>query len=272
MIIKRFAHHELQILEIGYCALNLTSAGWTNLGLCFGSVDKVTSISGFSNFRGCWQNVPCVNQLSKLAEYSSSVIDNLCTRPNTNNTSVLAYFYCDGNTPETQDVRYVLGGLLRQLLPAWEKLQPGTKGTSNLAEPMYEKYRELKSAPSLLRELQETLEKVVCAFEQVYILIDGLDEITEREHILALSKRLVAYPFSLNIIVVSRPIKDIESAFSGFDHLEIEQKEVCDDIKTYVQRRLNNDASFKSINSALKGQIQETLIAESAGMFLLQVI
>ena len=141
------------------------------------------------------------------------------------------------------------------------------KGNSG-AQQLYEKHKDrgLKSK-LLLQDLEDTLEKMMSAFSRVYLVIDGVDEIAERQHILEFINRHLR-SVNFHLLVASRPLHDIEKHLYDTLQLNIEANLILEDIKTYIQWRLYNDQKFKRIKASLKTTIQDRLISQCAGMLV----
>jgi hypothetical protein len=183
----------------------------------------------------------------------------------TDSRSAIAYFYCDGNDSRKQDTRYILGNFVRQLLPKWYTLS----GQENsMVRQIYEKHKDKGlNSKSVLQDLEDSLKTMASAFSHVYLVIDGVDEIAERDYILSFFNGHRRSD-KLHLLVASRPLPDIEKRLCGTLRLDIEANCVLEDIETYIQWRLRNDQKFKRINSSLKETIQDRLIAQCAGMLV----
>ena len=184
---------------------------------------------------------------------SSSVIDRISNARYGDSTIGLAFFYCDGNNTEKQDLRYILGSLTRQLLT------PGS--------PHFEQLESLRKRGSPPPDvLLATLERIASSYGQVYIVLDGLDECARREALLeALSTMEME---KLNFFVTSRCEKDIQLAFEGKESLEIDKEHVQIDIVTHIEWMLDNHKNLKRIVPSMKEEIKEKLAEKSAGMYL----
>jgi ATP/maltotriose-dependent transcriptional regulator MalT len=189
--------------------------------------------------------------------YRSSIIHTLTSQ--TENTKAgVAFFYCDGNSPEKQSLRTILGSLVRSLIPA--------SGFSDL-----DKLKELKdkykgSSVVSVDNLKSIFKDVASSINEVYLVVDGLDECENREELLTtLSSLPSCQSSSINLLVTSRPETDIDKAFSGKPRLQIDQL-VRADISSYVSWRLTHEEKLKRIKGGLKEEIQEKLVTKGAGM------
>lgn len=132
---------------------------------------------------------------------------------------------------------------------------------------LYEKYREQNSNLTLLEEFETLFESIAKALSHTYIVIDGIDEIAEREHFLALILRLQRLD-NVNVLVVSRPLQDVEKCLSHALKLRIETDMVNEDIRTYIKLRIHRDSKLQSIKSSLKDEVEAKLFNQSEGMSL----
>lgn len=219
-----------------------------------------------TDLSGYWENILGVLPYFLKTDVSSTVIEHISDYCSENPLSSVAYFYCNGNVPEKQDVRFILGSILRQLLPKWVKVDGSTE--SSRIYSLYKKHRTLKSTYSLVRDLEDMVKSAANVFSTVYLLIDGLDEMTEREEIVSVALRLSSSRI-FNVLFVSRPVQDLEKRFSNALKLRIGSGQVSGDIKTYVKWRLKTDPKLCSIEPLLKGEIENKLMKQSDGMFVL---
>src|SRR5947207_592302 len=82
------------------------------------------------------------------------------------------------------------------------------------------KFRDTTSRITVLQQFARMIERIVKIVSQLYIVIDDIDEIAERERFLAFVHRVRRLD-NLNIIIVSRPLQDIENGLSHVMKLEI---------------------------------------------------
>jgi hypothetical protein len=182
---------------------------------------------------------------------SSSVIDRISSARYGDSTIGLAFFYCDGNNTEKQDLRYILGSLTRQMLT------PGS--------PHFEQLQALPKRGSPPPDvLLATLERIASSYSHVYIVLDGLDECARREALLEALSTMETE--KLNFLVTSRCERDIQLAFEGIESLEIEKEYVQNDIVTHIGWMLDNHKNLKRIVPSMKEEIMEKLAEKSAGM------
>jgi hypothetical protein len=100
-------------------------------------------------------------------------------------------------------------------------------------------------------------------FEHVFLIVDGLDECQGQNRAEMFG---TCVPPNMHVLASSRPEHDIEEAFTGRTHMEMEREAVMVDIKCYIASRLENERKLKNISRSLKEKIREKLLAKSAGM------
>ena len=188
---------------------------------------------------------------------SSSIIRHL--RQSTIPPTAIAYFYCNGSSFQKRNVRSVLGSLVKQLL-----LQQSPVELASVIS-LYDIYRELTPTADLLNAFTKILERMKTSFSRVYFVVDGIDEITDRRELLSLIDQLLSMTM-FNILVVSRPERDIETAFAWSYRLKVEANIVQNDISSYVDWQLDHDNKLRLIKQPLKEEIKSKLISRSGGM------
>ena len=113
------------------------------------------------------------------------------------------------------------------------------------------------------------LEWISGFYNDVHLVIDGLDECTKREQLLLQLTRLRGT--NIKLFVTSQPESDTTIAFHRKPVLKIDEYNNSD-ILTYVQWQLENDPKLTHIKPALKQEIQDKLIGKSARMYYRQIL
>ncbi|KIJ13317.1 hypothetical protein PAXINDRAFT_81413 [Paxillus involutus ATCC 200175] len=98
-----------------------------------------------------------------------------------------------------------------------------------------------------LAQLRTTLAEIVKGFDEVYILIDALDECDSQAELLDWMKSLQLTTPGLHLLATSRPERIIEDRMSDFSHVRISLNSglLDDDIKTYVDERVEASDDLK---------------------------
>ena len=132
---------------------------------------------------------------------------------------------------------------------------------------LYEKHGNGRERSSL-KCLQETLENVIAGFDDVYIMIDSLDECGERIELLHWIKAMAARNSTkLHLLFTSRPEPDIVNHLMSIARLisaHFDALASASDIELYIDSRLRLNHVW---DDTIKCLIKETLIAGANGMY-----
>jgi hypothetical protein len=122
----------------------------------------------------------------------------------------------------------------------------------------------------VIKELLKTLQLILQGFDCAYMVLDALDECTERKKLLELITEIMTWKLEkLHVLVTSRK----EQAFSdqlqplASGKFDI-QNLILEDIRIYVWETLQHDPQFTRKRWLLKmqGEIEKTLIEHANGM------
>ncbi|KAF8838113.1 hypothetical protein BDN67DRAFT_124834, partial [Paxillus ammoniavirescens] len=119
-----------------------------------------------------------------------------------------------------------------------------------------------------LAQLRTTLGEVVKGFDDVYILIDALDECDSQAELLDWMTSLQSTTPGLHLLATSRPERIIEERMSNSSHIRISlNSELLDnDIKTYVDERVEASNDLKLL---MTDEMKKRLRLQGDGMFRL---
>ncbi|KAF8835689.1 hypothetical protein BDN67DRAFT_405056 [Paxillus ammoniavirescens] len=84
-------------------------------------------------------------------------------------------------------------------------------------------------------------------FDEVYVLINALDECDSQAELLEWMKSLQSTTKGLHLLATSRPERIIEDRMTNFSHVRIslDSELLDDDIKTYVNERVDASNDLK---------------------------
>ncbi|THW42121.1 hypothetical protein D6D22_05067 [Aureobasidium pullulans] len=193
---------------------------------------------------------------------SASIIEDL-QQSRLSRSTTLLYFYFDFNDVRKQ----TLDGLLRSLV--WQ-LSSSSSNYASLEIP----YNHNKLQPSILK-LKELLKTMLFASSgHVIIVLDALDECTERSELLPwLSQIAGRCTSNVQIIITSRKEYDIRVALEKWmttdSMISIPHSQVDEDIRTYVRARIISDEGLKRWENKprVQDKIEKHLMGKAQGMF-----
>lgn len=128
-----------------------------------------------------------------------------------------------------------------------------------------------------LTELQQQLEKIIGCFDQVFLVVDAMDECKtdHRQELLQyITKLAETAPGKLKLFLTSRPEGDIQAALGSdkFKTVRVRATKVSADISSYVRHQLENPrhhllCSDLSTDTRLRKEVEEALLGKSNGMY-----
>lgn len=184
-------------------------------------------------------------------------IDHLLRNVQCTNIGV-AYLYCSYKTQTDQTTTNLLAVILKQLV----------QGRPSAAEPvvgLFNSHSALKTRPSL-EEIFSSLQSVIVSYSKVYLVVDALDECTDKEGTRRelLDKLHSLQSKGLHIMVTSRYIPEIENEFKSASTLEVRANEA--DIKRFVTGQMYQLPKCVQRDSQLQVMVQEKLVEAVDGM------
>ena len=123
-----------------------------------------------------------------------------------------------------------------------------------------------------LDDLQNALQKILHGFSLTFIILDALDECTEREKILNWIQTFILHKdtnLGLHLIVTSRPEQEIENKFKSYHYLDLVKESENHDLVAYVHYQLQNDSDLQKWDSETQEQIKLRLMEQADGMYVL---
>ncbi|KAJ5794740.1 hypothetical protein N7457_001339 [Penicillium paradoxum] len=181
------------------------------------------------------------------------------------NSIALAYFYCDYKDQQKQSPTRIISTLLSMLASRNDAV------FDRIRTFFEQRYKE---NPAYSPEFDELLNNfshfMADSFEEIYIVIDALDESEDRECLAYALKRISETSQCSKIFVTSRHEIDIARTYEGLCVATIEAKDVADDIDSYVKAELAAKIKARKLklrDPNLAGVICDTLIEGAHGMF-----
>lgn len=181
----------------------------------------------------------------------------------------MAYFYCSFTTSESLEETIVLGSLLSQLYRSAEK-------SVAALEPLYKasggKIKGFAQArPPDAKQLAEMLIDHLCEAQDVYILIDGINECTDPDSILLSLQSIVqsCENLAIHVFVSSIDEKGIGACMETFPDLttfKLRPSHLDTDIGLLIQASLDSNPRLRRHSSQLKLDIQWALVDGAHGM------
>jgi hypothetical protein len=198
---------------------------------------------------------------------SSTIIEHLLQHCQDDSSMVTAYFYFDFNDAQKQDPELMLRSLLRQLLQRSVTIPKDV-------DALFSSCDNGQRQPSV-HDLLGVTQQAAQVFTQVYIVIDALDECTQRSELMGMLESVVRWkPNNLHLLITSRKERDIESSLGIYlkeeDTVCLQSDIVDKDIQRYIQQRLSSDEDLakweKDVD--IRQEIEAALMGGARGMYV----
>ena len=120
-------------------------------------------------------------------------------------------------------------------------------------------------------QLENVLRDIFDRFTHAYIMIDALDECTDREKTLNWAKKLISdakrKAANLHIVVTSRPERDIDEIFAELDPDSIDVGEAnTEDITEYL--KLHIESKFTKYDENTRAKIMAEMEEHAEGSYV----
>ena len=196
----------------------------------------------------------------KTCRLSSSIIDKL---PEATESLGITYFFFDGR--DSQNELQLHNKLIRTLISQLSDRRHG--GIAEKLADLYKRCGEVRQPSD--EQLQNVLRDILDRFSQAYIMIDALDECTDREKTLNWVNKLISDTnrnrANLHIVVTSRPERDIQEIFAELDPHSIDVGEAnTKDIMEYLSLQMESKFTKYDENTRMKIMLELKLHAEGS--------
>ncbi len=175
----------------------------------------------------------------------------------------MLFFYFDFNDAKKQRHERMIHSLICQL---------SMYGDTSVLRDLYSSFLNGSRQPTG-EVLINTLREMMTCLRDTYIILDALDECTEREELLTDLENFWSWEdANLHVLATSRKETDIEEALTPLSDARsricIQSALVNADIRAYVHDRLQNDRKLKRWQKQPKVQleIEDTLMGKADGM------
>ena len=193
-------------------------------------------------------------------KYSSLVIDSLCDHAGEENIAVAAFYY-DFLSQQEQSINNIVGAILKQLV-----------GRGGVAKDIREAFQKAKKevggrGPRLV-DLMGMLKTTIASLPRVFICIDALDECLPKclPELLESLRDIVRESPSTRIFLTGRHHvgEDVRRYFAKAVVVPISPNP--DDIRNYVEMRLDRDAEPEAMTNDLRADIVRVILEKISNM------
>ena len=122
-----------------------------------------------------------------------------------------------------------------------------------------------------LGDLQNTLQRILGGFSSSFIILDALDECTERQKLLNWIQTFILgkdMDLGLHFIVTSLSEQEIEDNLKSYDQIDLVEESKNHDLVAYLDHQLGNDSDLQKWKSGTQEQIKLTLMKKADGVYV----
>ena len=188
------------------------------------------------------------------------MIDSLCDQAKNEGIAV-AGLYCDFLTPQEQTPTNIMGAILGQLVGGEEILK-------ELRDRFQEGKMEFGGRGPRLPDLMRMLRNAIASLPRVCICIDALDECLPKHlpELLESLRDIIRECPRTRIFLTGRPHirEDVKRYFSKAVVIHLSPS--TDDVRNYVEMRLNRDVEPEAMSNDLRADIVRVIVAEISDM------
>jgi Cdc6-like AAA superfamily ATPase len=195
---------------------------------------------------------------------ASTVVDNISQHCQVQHNEAVAYFYFSFTDNDKQKSQNMIRSVISQLFSQSKATQA--------VEALFSTCRDGQRQPTD-EELMKALQSLSNGFDETYIILDALDECTDRQNLFSYLEAILDWNLdNLHILTTSRPGIDIEDALQP---LLLQDQRVCiqsgivhRDIRNYVQHRIRSDKGLARWRNKpdVQSHIEKTLMEKVDGM------
>ncbi|KAI4645433.1 uncharacterized protein J4E78_009343 [Alternaria triticimaculans] len=197
---------------------------------------------------------------------SSTVVEHLQHHCGDDKRKVTVYFYFDFNDAQKQIPELMLRSLLHQLLQH-------TTTVPDAVDALFSSCGDGQQQPPL-HKLLTVAPEVMLQFTHVYIVLDALDECTERGELTKMLEKVAGWKLeNTHLLMTSRKERDIETSLETFvvpdDMIGLQRDVVDADILQFVRQKLGDDKRLAkwNNNAEVRQEIETALMQGAQGMF-----
>jgi hypothetical protein len=192
---------------------------------------------------------------------SSAIVHDVMQYCQSHGAFAIGYFYFDFSNPVKQQHVNLIRSLIVQFSARASRVPEAL-------ETLYSQNKNGQTQPST-DALIAVLKSILQAFDQSFIIMDALDECSDREELLSFINGVIDWKVGkLHILATSRKETDISEVLDPLitEQIPIQNDLVNADIRLYIQERLQNDTRLKKWPEKIRMEIETTLMNGAHGM------
>jgi hypothetical protein len=201
----------------------------------------------------------CYCPIKLITSISSSVVVDYLRKRFHGQTVRIGCIFCNHKEQQDQTASYLISSLLKQFIEEQEDFPAEVTA-------LYETHKKYQTRPSF-SECSTLLQSVGTAFSKVFIVIDALDECTERDNTRRSIIDAIRSLKEAHIMVTSRTLPQIELICKEWPQVEITAKD--QDILQYLEAHIEDEGELVNVvqeDPEIRKLVITTIAQKSQGM------
>jgi hypothetical protein len=189
------------------------------------------------------------------------VIDYLRSMFQDDQSTAIAYIYCNFRQQDTQKTEDLLTSLLKQLSQREPSIPESVRD-------LYDRHKKDQTRPSI-NEISTTVNSVVAAYSRIFIVVDALDECHDDQCRTEFLSRVfdLQRKSGANFFATARSVPNITERFKESASLKICATD--NDVREYIHHHMDRLPSFVNRRSDLQEKVKAEIAKAVEGMHVL---
>lgn len=203
---------------------------------------------------------------------ASFIVDHLNKNSHRMGDSVVLCVYVDWHASREQSVADYIGALLKQLY--WQTRNIDSEETDDIAK-LYKEHMTGHLKPTY-EELERMLKRMLAKFTRQFIIIDGLDELSDIQQS-GLLRSIARLGGTVNVLIFSRPIRSTKILVKAYRdpatvvlEIDMDTRTMMDtqtEIELYIRDKLK-EHSFQRKSPSVVDEIAKMILAKSNSSYV----
>lgn len=192
---------------------------------------------------------------------SSTIIQDVISKYQSKPMTAIAYFYFDFNDSDKQRTEMLIRSLIVQFAAQCSHLPESLKSAHSRSQGGHKQ--------PTIGDMTIILRQILKSFNTSYILLDALDECTDRQDLFEFIESLMGWNINnLHVLTTSRKENDIAMSLEPLVtcQLCIQSALVDADIRVHIVEKLSNDSRLRKWPVDVQKEIENALMRGAKGM------
>ncbi|KAM0327007.1 hypothetical protein ACHAQA_006129 [Verticillium albo-atrum] len=146
--------------------------------------------------------------------------------------SVILYHFCRFSDEVARSQDRLVGALITQLLDQLPEDSPLPDALKTMLK------RSRFSSYPRIAKLKDIFQELCMSHPTIYLVVDGVDELSDSKEFIKFLRNLPTMGITIKVFIASRQKTELNTAFRGYNAVEITPEDVESDMQMFVRDRL----------------------------------